>query len=98
MSVDAAGTSACATVLGHGCQVKAGVEKVEIEVERRAGRDGAAVQMGGAKDEGTRPIGEAAGTWAQGAGFEHAGVGARRAELALARTRAMGQTGDLAQE
>ncbi len=65
----------------------AGVEEVEVEVETPSGRDGEAAEVGGAKDEGARGIGEAAGAGSL-VRLEDAGVGAGGGGGASARARA----------
>ncbi len=55
------------------------VEDVHIEVESAGGGDRQPVEMGGAEEVGTRPVGEPAGRTAEGGSrFEQPGINVRR--------------------
>ena len=76
----AAGAEAFGGSFGEGLAQKiqgrvVDLEEMEIEVEGLAGGDGAAVEVGGAKDVGPGAVGEAAGTGVERLGLEEAGVG-----------------------
>ena len=75
------------------------VEDVRVQVEAVAGRHGQAVQVRHAQDEGTRPVGQAAGGGAQRtSGLEQAGVDLRGHGIAQhGAERAADDVGALAQ-
>ena len=75
------------------------VEDMGVQVEAVALRNGEAVQVGHAKDEGTGPVGQAAGSGAEGLpGLEEAGVDLRGHGIAQHRAkRAADDVGALAQ-
>jgi hypothetical protein len=70
---------------------------VQIEMKRLAGLNRLAIEMTGAKDEGARPVGEAAGSVALRHGFEHTGTRARLANVAGTGLRTPRHTGDAAE-
>ena len=77
----------------------ADIEKVNVKVKVLAGRDGVAVQVSGAEDEWTRPIGQAAGAFsARGARLKDARVSAGGARFARLRFGAARRADELPED
>src|SRR5437763_12306333 len=65
------------------------IEKIQVEVERLAGSNGAAIQVSGATHKRAGPVRKSAGTCNQGSRLEHARIRTAGSPLAVARSRAL---------